>query len=414
LNNERGMKRFFILLAVGMEILYAQWNYAGYIHPSEMISTLTGKEIALPFRLSEFKFSYTKGDFDLKISTAIETRWSSGKTEADLREMYVIWYPSFGEVSVGKQILAWGAVDGNNPTDNLNAYNYYYMFLAGTDRKIGSLSIAVNYYAGDWKLTGVVIGEHRPNKLPFNEPDFPLELPPEPSHFLPVGAPLEYGLQAQITAGHRDISFSWFKGHDRSFALADPEKFTVGFRKTDILGVDIVRFLGDVTLRGESAYFLTGTDFNSPFQVKAEYGQYALQMEYTTLSDITLNAQLIGNQYFWFSGLTLDPALGPVPVTKHNFQMGTGTPFAVISDSGLLTSASGQLLDNRLELKGLLYKNLKDAGTMLGGEINYSPVENWTIHLALNQFIGDSSDPRNVFTTLEAFSHIRAGVEFNY
>jgi hypothetical protein len=75
---------------------------------------------------------------------------------------------------VGKQIHAWGAVDGNNPTDNLNSYDYYYMFLAGTDRKIGTLSASVKYYWNEWQIEAVVIPEHEGNRLPFNEPDFPV------------------------------------------------------------------------------------------------------------------------------------------------------------------------------------------------------------------------------------------------
>ncbi len=408
------MKKTILTAAFLTTIMFAQGYYSGYIYPSQMVSSSDGKEIALPFRLAELKLGFSKGDFDIKLTSALEYRWSTAKSEAELRELYVVWYPSFGEISVGKQILTWGAVDGNNPTDNLNAYNYYYMFMTGTDRKVGSLSAMVNYYVGDWKLTGVIIGEHVPNKLPFNEPDFPLELPPTPNHYISVGDPIEYGLKVQTIVGESDISLSWLKGHDRSFSMANPVSYTVGYRRTSILGADIVMFLGDLTFRGEAAYFFTKTDFETPFTINAEYSQYAVQCEYTTSSDITLNAQLIGNQYFWFSGSTIDPESGFVPVIENNFQMGMGMPFAVITDSGLLMSASGNLFDSRLELKGMTFQNLDGKGMMLGGEVNYSPVENWILHVALNQFIGADTQPDNVFTKLEDFSHVRVGMEYNF
>ena len=46
----------------------------------------------------------------------------------DFREYYLTYFPSFGEIKLGKQIHAWGAVDGNSPIDVLNPTDYYYLF----------------------------------------------------------------------------------------------------------------------------------------------------------------------------------------------------------------------------------------------------------------------------------------------
>ncbi|MFQ6609220.1 MAG: hypothetical protein ACE5D7_00325 [Fidelibacterota bacterium] len=412
------MKRPSILIICFFTFAFSQLQYSGYVYPSQMIGTANGKEISLPFRLSELKLGYSTGDFDIKFNSSLEYRWSNSEYEAELRELYMIWYPAFGEISIGKQVLAWGAVDGNNPTDNLNAYNYYYMFLTGTDRKVGSTSILVNYYLGDWKFSGVFINEHVSNKLPFNEPDFPLDIPAEPNQYLKVEDPVEYGLKVQTLMGESDVSLSWFKGHDRGFSIAGispTNGLVAGFRETIMIGADFVTFINNFTLRGEGAYFFTETAYQSPFDTKAEYGQYALQAEYTTGNDITINGQLIGNYYGHLSGTTINPINGMVvPVSKDNFQMGMGMPFSTLTDSGLMITGSGDLYDNRLELKGILFQNLDGTGTMLGGEAEYSPIENWIFHLSLNHFIGDNGDSENTFTMLEDFSHIRFGLEYNF
>ena len=100
--------------------IFGQINYSGYIQLYKMIRILDQAEISLPFRLAEYQLGFSKGNIDLITNTALEYRWTSNEAKVDVREAYLAWYPSWGEVKLGKQIYAWGAVDGNNPTDNLN------------------------------------------------------------------------------------------------------------------------------------------------------------------------------------------------------------------------------------------------------------------------------------------------------
>jgi len=149
--------------------LLGQINYTGSIKPGNMYRLSDQSEISLPFRLAEAEVGYSLGDFEIKTNSAIEYRWSNNENEFQLREAYLMWYPSWGEAKVGKQIHAWGAVDGNNPTDNLNPYDYYYMFLPGAERKVGTISGSVKYYWNDWQMEGVFIPEHEGNRFPFGE-----------------------------------------------------------------------------------------------------------------------------------------------------------------------------------------------------------------------------------------------------
>ena len=102
-------------------------------------------EISLPFRITKGEIGYSIGDFEFKINSALEYRWLNNETEFQFREAYVLWYPSWGELKVGKQIHAWGSVDGNNPTDNLNPYDYYYIFFSGSERKVGNFFGLLKY-----------------------------------------------------------------------------------------------------------------------------------------------------------------------------------------------------------------------------------------------------------------------------
>ena len=198
--------------------LLGQINYTGSIKPGNMYRLSNQSEISLPFRLAEAGVGYSKGDFEIKTNSVLEYRWSNNENEFQLREAYLMWYPSWGEVKVGKQIHAWGAVDGNNPTDNLNPYDYYYMFLHGAERKVGTISGSVKYYWNAWQMEGVFIPEHEGNRLPFGERAFPLDIPMFAPKLMDEEPGSEFGFRLQSTLGSSDFSLSYFDGRDRSFS----------------------------------------------------------------------------------------------------------------------------------------------------------------------------------------------------
>ena len=169
------MKKVILLLLP--LLAFAQVQYSGSVSPTYLMRISDGSEISLPFRLAELQLGYSIGDFELKTNTAVEARWKGTDATLDIREAYLIWYPSFGEVKLGKMIHTWGAADGNNPTDNINPYDFYYMFLAGADRKIGVLSGSLKAYWNNLNAEVIVIHEHTANRLPFGEEDFPIQFP---------------------------------------------------------------------------------------------------------------------------------------------------------------------------------------------------------------------------------------------
>jgi hypothetical protein len=324
-------------------------------------------------------------------------------------------------------IHTWGAADGNNPTDNINPYDFYYMFLAGSDRKIGVLSGSIKVYWKNFNIEGIYVPEHTANRLPFGEEDFPIKFPFEPEEYIDIDNSYEFGMRLQGTFNWADASLSYFNGYDRAFSLmaftpsADmmvPPIPNFGYSKTDMIGADVVTFIGDFTVRSEVGYFRTKDDYDNSqaimeFDTEADYIQYVLQVEYSGFSDINLGAQLLGTNVLSVEGTTFNGQT-PVSLTKDNFNTGMGTPFAMIAEKALIVNGSTNFFDDRIEIEAMSLINLEETGYMLGVNVGYSPIENWELKLGVSKFIGDANDPENSFTQMEDFSHLSLGLEFNY
>ena len=385
--------------------LLGQINYTGSIKPGNMYRLSDQSEISLPFRLAEAEVGYSFGDFEIKTNSALEYRWSNNENEFQLREAYLMWYPNWGEVKVGKQIHAWGAVDGNNPTDNLNPYDYYYMFLPGAERKVGSISGSVKYYWNDWQFEGVIITEHAGNRFPFGERAFPLDIPISAPKLMDAELGSEFGIRLQSILGSSDFSLSYFDGRDRSFSKIGTTNSMPSFfyRKTSVLGFDLVSFIGDFTNRFEIAYFSTENDIevDSITINDASYIQFAGQVEYSTENNIMLSLQIIGSQISEINGA----------ITEDEFQPGMGTPFASFTDLGLSFSLSANYFDDALELMGNTFIDLQDSQSMLGVSAKYSPINNWKLTISVSKFMGDDGTQ---FHNMEYFSHLKAGLEYHF
>jgi len=422
-----------LLLAFGLSTLSAQMMISGELTPSAMFRLSNGELIDLPFRVGSINLNYAWGDLELRSRTALESRWkdpAKAENTLDIRELYVLWYPAFGEVKLGKMIHAWGAADANNPTDNLSPYDYYYMFMTGTDRKQGNLSAAVSAYLGDWQGQMVFTPEAKGNRFPFGEPDFPIQFPFEPETYEDLASPYEIGGRIQRAFNAADISMSYLKTHDQTFSLlaleGNPPNMGMrfGFRNTDVLGMDFVAFPGNWTLRGEGGYFRTKSpeiEAQDPsammfatFPVEAEYLQYVLQVEYQFANQVSLMAQMLGTEVLSAEGLMPLTTGGVTLVTKENFTPGLGTPFAMISDRVIMLSTMATMLDNALELSGMFMMNLAETGYMANAGATYSLMEGLNLEARLGYFLGDDEDENNRFTQLEDFSNLTIGLSYSF
>ena len=406
--------------------IFGQLSFNGSIKPLVMFNISDKDRMDLPFRFVQLRSGYTMGDFDILVNSALEHRWGENQNpNIQLREAYLTWFPSWGEVKIGKQIHAWGVADGNNPTDNLNPYDYYYMFLQGADRKIGSVSASIISYWNNWQLEGVVIPNHVSNRLPFNEPEFPFQIPIEPTEYQERQNSLEYGLQLKTILGETDLGISYFEGYDRSFSLLGIDTINImqvspkfGYRSTSVIGLNMVTFIKDITIRAESALFSTVNDYEAKWysflDTKADYLQYVIQIEYRMENSKTIGAQLIGNNVFEATGNTLDlSSMNMAPLNNENFIPGMGTPFAMISNKSLLIIGSNRFFDDDLELSYNLLFNLEEQGQLLGFNLEYLLNDNWFFNVSANYFIGND-DPINSFEQLEDFSNTQLQLSYTF
>jgi len=442
------LKSALSMLVLVPLVTLAQFNISGDVTPSGMLRLSDASLIDLPFRLGNISVDYAYGDFELKTVTALETRWKDPEINEDmfkLREAYLLWYPAFGEVKLGKMIHAWGAADANNPTDNLSPYDYYYMFLTGTDRKLGSMSLAAKTYVSDFQIEVVTLPAFEANRFPLNEPDFPISIPiPEGAQYFYPENEFEFGGRVQYAMGIGDISASYFKGNDRSFSPVglkiDLTSLAMGgspfishltYRETDVFGMDAVLFPGNWTLRGEFAYFRTTTpdiDYDmSKFIYDAAYLQSVVQVEYAFPNTVQLMAQLISNNTQKLetslememmlqdtSNHFLDPFRAQLSqMGIPEFSSGMGTPFALIADQVIILSSMVTLLDNALALRGMFMVNLEETGYMANIGSTYSLMEGLNLETSLGYFIGGDEEG-NRFKQLEDFSNLSLGVSYSF
>ena len=403
----------FLLLSI-FSCVFCQIQYSGYISTEGKIRNETGMVLDVPYRLSEFNFSYTFAMIDIISKADVEFRNETMESLFSLREFYIGFYPSFGEIRLGKQINSWGLADGNNPTDNLNPYDLNYMFLTGTDRKIGSLSLTFDTYINDHKIGVVLIPNHEPNRFPIDGTDFKMddnEIPPSENE-----DEFQWGLSLQSMLGESDIMLTYFNGYDFAPSYAGNYNF-FEYRNTQVFGVSTVSFWNDLTFRTEFAYFDTKTalDLDESADYKAQYLQYVFQLEYPAPSDMALTAQLIGNKMLSVEGMMMVDDPPPIEASNNNFKMGLGTPFAAFSENALFLSSQKKYFDSRFDVSIFAMIDLTQTGFMLGGSLEYSPIENWEITVGNSKFIGDGKeDTQNIFNALEEFSNTSIAVKYSF
>jgi len=438
--------------------------------------------IDLPFRMFDFDINYRKNNMDIFGNIALEYAPKSDKMylinnnpqdflfDLDLRELYITLYTDFGDIRLGKQIHTWGSVDENSPIDVVNAFDYYYLFFQGADRKLGSYSAAIDIYFNDWKLGAVLSPYHHTNRVPVNDPEFPIRLPVVPQEYqiYPIEkVPIEYGAFLEYSHNDGDIRFSGFNGYDRIFNLSGVNVFfkdssltgtpvpdiVYGYRKTIMIGMGGTLLFKDLILRGDYALFQTrdqngsikrinpdpidGPNFNYlefefPLEEEVDYYQMTLQFEYGLPWNITIVGQ-------YFSYDTLKYRSGELPLDEDvdlpNFQLdeinprnffspGMGTPLAALMKKALTLSLEKTFLEEQLKISLLGMMDLYDPldqkktilwGSILGLTIEYNLTQDLKLISGMTQITGDDNHPDGEhyrINQMEDFSHLR--FELNY
>ena len=111
--------RFFILtLTISSTFTQINYDYSGNILFGTINRTSDASLIKVPFRFINYNTSIEYNSFTLKSKLALEVSLSDETMKIDNRELYLSWYPSYGEVRFGKQINSSGVGSSNSPLDS--------------------------------------------------------------------------------------------------------------------------------------------------------------------------------------------------------------------------------------------------------------------------------------------------------
>ncbi len=421
-----------IWLATG-SFLSAQLEFHGQVYPLARLN-FESRYLNLPHRIVSLEGHNRGRNVSLFFNTTLEYRLATNAAVVELQEAYAEFSTDLGEFRFGQQVIAWGATDGNNPTDNVSPYDFFYLFMPGSDRKVGNVMASANLYLGPVNLEAVATPVFQPNRLPFGEEDFPVfeELPFD-RDTIPEVKPdrelknTEFGLRARIPLSMMDVSLSYFQGFERMFTPVFQELApgipnldsleSLVYHPTQVLGGDLVTFLGDWAIRAEGAYFLTeDNDGTDPF-IRNPYLQYVLQLDRAG-NNSNLVVQYLGTYITKIDGDdVLNPLTGQVVFEEKeneqdNIPPRIGMPFAAIAQNAVLATASYDFADGRYSIQGQALYDLDKNGYMIGGKLTVALEEAFDLELGLTYLNGDEDS--RLHTIGEVFSHVYVGMKYSF
>ena len=473
------MKKVIFILLISVSIGNgSDTSIGGYVDFAHIGRLSDYSIIDIPYRIGSIDFFHQNenislnGNFTLEYQLRRDSYFLESKDpqdfRLDMRELYSTYSGSNFELRVGKQIHSWGNVDENSPLDNASAFDYYYIFLLGRERKMATLSGALDYYIGNLKLNAVFSPIHTTNRLPLGDDDFPITLPiyPEPLQIFPIQElPLEGGIYGVYSHSKGEISFSYYSGHDRVFNFSGVNQYyskqwnsfkpspdlVFGYRKTNIYGFGTT-FLNDYfILRGDIGIFNTNDQnstieredpnpisfydslaFSYPMSEKATYRQTTLQIETELPLSINFIAQYFNYEMIDYNSAdTLPDVEIDIPGFVYNpeemspediFTPGMGVPLAVITNKAGIIIIDKMFLNEELKLSVTSMLDLEKytdvdgiAGSLTEFKIEYNIAQDLLGLIGMTKVIGtdDHPDGENYqFNKMEDFSHFRFEIKY--
>ncbi|UCH63269.1 MAG: hypothetical protein JSU77_02105 [Fidelibacterota bacterium] len=430
-----GIQRRLVLVAYmlgGFSALTAQVEFHGHVYPLARLN-FESRYLNLPHRVVSLEGQNRGRNVNLFLNTTLEYRLAMNSAAVELQEAYAEFSTGLGDFRFGQQVIAWGAADGNNPTDNVNPYDFYYLFIPGSDRKASNVMASVNLYLGSVNLEVVATPVFQSNRLPFGEEDFPVfeELPFD-LDTIPEVRPdrdlenTEFGFRARMPLSMMDVSLSYFKGFERMFT-AVTNTFPGGisgleYNPVQVLGGDLVTFISDWAIRAEGAYFLTeDTNGNLP-HLRNPYLQYVLQLDYTG-QEYSIMLQYLGGYITKVDDDTVTiplPPGSPIPFVQYteaeyegdHIPAKIGMPFAAIAQNAVLATASYDFADGRYSVKGQGLYDLDKNGYMIGGKLTLALEEAFDLELGISYMDGEEGS--RLRTIGEVFSHVYVGMKYSF
>lgn len=208
---------------------------------------------------------------ELRVRRAWEP--GGGALSPELREAYVEAFVGPVDLRVGRQIIAWGAADGVNPTDDLTPKDLRVWSPSPDEQRQANLALRAWLSRGAWRLELVGVPLFAPSRLP----DVPITslVALQPDRF--PGPALDAGAAAArlaLSSSLVDASLSYRVGHATfpglayyglDLSQAAPVRAGWTSYSAQTLGLDFASTVGSwFGLRGEAAWRVPATDTVHP------------------------------------------------------------------------------------------------------------------------------------------------------
>ena len=269
-----------VLLILTLGYTNVNFTYNGNFSHFYAVRNSNNKVLDIPFRMLELHSTLQMNNFEIKTLLSSEYHhrtddyFNTKDINHEIRELYGIYYFNSGEISFGKKLFTLGSVDENSPIDHFNPYNYYYLLMGGTDKKIGINSLSFELYLGDsYKISAALSPEHNTNHYPENDPEYSLSLPVQPElyEFLDnKGSTHESFLSIQKSNNNSDFTLTYLRAFDRVFSLSGFTMYEFNgnntfaaytldtwfsHRLTEAVNLGTILLFNDITVRADFSRF---------------------------------------------------------------------------------------------------------------------------------------------------------------
>jgi hypothetical protein len=280
---------------------------------------------------------YAEGSLKLSVSKSglgkafaeIRCRSDAAYKEAapafDLREAWATAFVGPLDITLGKQIIAWGRGDAINPTNNVTPMDPMAYSSEFDDTRLGNLLVQAKLHYRQFSVQGIWIPLYRPDVLLFSKAELPSNVvigaPSYPDNKLDNSG---CAFRFDWTSSMLDGSLSYFNGFETQTAF----DYTLGFSGISVIptayrmhaiGLDFASTIGSLGLRGEAAAKIPFKDHAGHAFVPQRCAQYLFGLD-RSIADWTFLVQYSGTYVFDFAEnrepLLMDPAN---PLAQMNY-----------------------------------------------------------------------------------------------
>jgi hypothetical protein len=228
------------------------------------------------------------------------------------------------DVKIGRQIVVWGKSDNIRVTDVLNPLDIREPGITDIeDLRLPVTMSRLDYYIGDWSLTGITIHEIRFNKNPEFGSDFYPSLTPPPHEDKPDSScnNTEYATAINGIFSGWDVSFYWadFYNDMPHFELKVtglPPQIEWNHARQKMAGAAFNSAIGNWLIKTEAAYINGFEFFNAPGK---DYSRTDILagIEYSGFKDTTFSIEAVNRHINHFDQILKLP---PDQAQEDEFQ----------------------------------------------------------------------------------------------